>query len=59
MTDVEAGLAELIADAAQVRLPGPRQPRAVIDLTIPAPRTTITIPDAAPGLVEGYADYGA
>lgn len=51
-------LADLIADAAKVRLPAPRragpEPR-VIDLRIPAPRaielTAVTI-----NLVEGYAD---
>jgi len=49
---------ELIADAAQVRLPAPRAPRMVIDLTVPAPRAALTIPDDAVVLVDGYADYG-
>jgi hypothetical protein len=49
---------ELIADAVKIQLPTPRTPRAVIDLTIPAPRG-ITIPDATVSLVAGYDDYGA
>jgi hypothetical protein len=53
------GLAGLIADAARVRLPLPRSPQSAIDLTTAAPRRSITIPDTAAGLVEGYADYGA
>lgn len=50
------GLTALIADARRVPLvPRPR----VIDLTEPAPRVEITIPDATVSLVAGLDDYGS
>ena len=56
-TDV---LAELIADAEQIVLPKPRTgpPRPAHPRDADAP-TTITIPDAAATLADGFDDYGA
>jgi hypothetical protein len=59
----DTSLADLIADAAKVRLPAPRsaasptgaRPPRVIDLRLPAPRP-LEIPAATIDLVEGYAD---
>jgi hypothetical protein len=60
----ETTLADLIADAALVRLPAPRsavgaEARRVIDLTAAEPRTAIVIPEQSVFLVEGYAEYGS
>lgn len=60
---IDYTMADLLADAALVRLPAPRAtvpprvpvPPRVIDLTVPEPRS-IEIPAATISLVEGYAD---
>jgi len=54
----ELTLADLIDDASQITLPAPRTPERVIDLTVPAPGGSLTIPDATLSLMDGYADYG-
>jgi hypothetical protein len=57
LTLPDVTMADLIADAAMVRLPTPRTATAAraIDLRIPAPRP-LEIPAATIDLVEGYAD---
>lgn len=49
-------LSELIDDARHMPLPKPRG-RRVIDLTVPAPRAEIVIPDATITLLEDYELY--
>ena len=53
----ELTLADLIADAQQITLPAPRTPDRVIDLTVPAPRTGIVIPEATMTMLEDYELY--
>lgn len=48
-------LSELIDDARHMPLPKPRG--RVIDLTVPAPRAEIVIPDATITLLEDYELY--
>jgi hypothetical protein len=52
----ELNLADLIDDAAQIP-DGTIHPQRVIDLTVPAPRREIVIPDATVTLLEDYELY--